>query len=50
MRRYKDLWFQEFERLTNEHPNVNPDVLAEEANDAAADRLAAMIDAATDDR
>jgi hypothetical protein len=50
IRRYKDLWFQEYERLSNEHPSVDPDVLAEQANDAAADRLADMIDAAADDR
>jgi hypothetical protein len=50
MRRYKDLWFQEYERLCNEHPSVDPDVLAEKANEAATDRLTDMIDSATDDR
>lgn len=50
MRRYKDLWFAEYERLSNEHPDLSDDALAKEADEAAADKLASMIDAATDDR
>lgn len=48
MRRYKDLWFAEFERLQNENPGVPDDMLAEQANQDATDKLAAMIDQAAD--
>ena len=48
MRRYKDLWFAEYERLQNENPSVPDDMLAEQADIAATDKPADMIDARDD--